>query len=378
MRCLASRLARLALAAAAAVAVTGVAAQSSSGPVVIGQSLPMSGPAFPIANRVLAGARTLVERVNAAGGVHGRRVELVTLDDQGDVRRTVDNLRTLVRQHGAVALVNCLGEQACASAAGEASVLGVPLVGPYSGAAALRDKSVQHVFTLRPDDRREALTLLAQLRSMGVGRIALLVDGFEPQRERVLAQVLQDGGVSVLQLAMPTPTSAALDEALRAAVRAAPEALVLNLGPQSLDALSQRTGALLAGLPAVIATSSTMGLTQVTRLFRDRVVGFTSVVPNPELSQLPLAREFERDVDAHGEPEAMSFEGLAAYLHLRVCVEALRRTGSRSDAASLSRSLERLGKLNLGGWNVDFSPEHHHGSDFVEIGVRTRDGRVRR
>jgi branched-chain amino acid transport system substrate-binding protein len=374
------RLLALVLAMTAACAHAQAPSQQvpSVAPIVIGQSLPMSGPGFPIANRTLAGALTQVERVNANGGVHGRRIELVTLDDHGDARRTADNMRALVRQHGAVALVNCLGEQASASAAEAASSLGVPLIGPFSGAVALRDKSVRHVFTLRPDDVREAQALLGQLQAMGLTRIALLGDGFEPQRERALAQVLEGGGLSVLRVPAPASTPTALDEALRAAARAAPQALVLNLGPSSLEVLGQRTDAAPAGLPAVIATLSTAGLTQLTRLFRDRAVGFTSVVPNPEASQLPLVREFERDVDAHAGPEAMSFEGLAAYLHLRVFTEALRRAGPRVDIESLTRGMERLGTLKLGGWQLRFAPERHHGSDFVEIGLRTRDGRVRR
>lgn len=347
-------------------------------PIVIGQSLPISGPAFPISNRILAGARTLVERINASGGLQGRRLELVTLDDHGEPARTADNVRSLVRQHGAMAVINCLGERACAAAAEASAGLGVPLVGPFSGAAALRDPALRQVFTLRPDDRREAQALQGQLQSMGISRVVLLGDGFEPAREQVLAGVLEAGGLGMQRLRSEPGSAAALADALRQAARAAPQALVLNLGPDSLDALSRGAAELPEGLPQVVATLSTAGLTQLTRLFRDRAIGFTSVVPNPEVSQLPLVREFERDVDAHGGPEAMSFEGLAAYLHLRICIEALRRPMGRGDGEGLARAIERLGSLNLGGWPLRFAPDRHHGSDFVEIGLRTRDGRVRR
>jgi ABC-type branched-subunit amino acid transport system substrate-binding protein len=362
---------------AALCALAAAAAAAQPAPrLVLGQSLPLSGPAFPIANRVLTGAKVLVDRINASGGVHGRLIELVTLDDHGDPRRTADNVRALVRQHGALALLNCLGERACAAAAEASRGLAVPLVGPLSGAAALRENSLRHVFTLRPDDRREAMALLGQLKAVGITRVVLLGDGDAPAREQVLAGTLQAGGIEVQRLRVDE--KGGVEVALHAAAAAAVQAVVLSLGPVSLDALGRAAPAAHEGLPALLATLADPGLTQLSRLIRDRALGFSSVVPNPEASQLPLVREFERDVDAYGGPEAISFEGLAAYLSLRLCVEALRRAGGRGEPPALAHAIEALGTINLGGFPLSFSAQRHHGSDFVEIGVRSRDGRTRR
>jgi branched-chain amino acid transport system substrate-binding protein len=351
---------------------TAVVAQQA--PWVLGQSLPLSGAAFPISNRVQAGAKALVERVNATGGIAGRRLELVSLDDGGDSQRRAANLRKLAREHQAIAFVNCLGERACLQTAALARELNVPLVGPFSGAAALHQPAQAMVFSLRPDDRREAEALAAQLRAIGIGQVALLGDGDEPARERALAVALQAAGIRTHALAMHADTATTLREL----AAAAPQALVLNLGPESLELLTRHEAAWRAAMPLTVAALSSPGLTQLTRLLRDRLIGFTSVVPNPEISQLPLVREFERDAESHVGPEAISLEGLAAYLHLRVCVEALRRAGNRADGPGLASALENLGVLDLGGFGVRFSPRQHRGSEHVEIGLRGRDGRLRR
>ena len=350
---------------------------SAQAQIVLGQSLPMSGPAFPIANRVLAGAKTLVESVNAAGGVNGKLLELVTLDDGGDPRRTAENVRQLVRKHGVAAILNCVGEQACLSAAAATSKLGVPLVGPLSGAAALRTPAWPHVFSLRVDDRREAQALMSQLKAIGSARVIVLGDGEEPERERVVADVLQAGGMAV-QWLRPEPGPGSIESAMRQAVAAAPDVLVLNLGAASLDTLGRVDAALFKGLPGLVASLSNPGLTQLTRLLRSHTLGFTSSVPIPEISQLPLVYEFERDSDTFGSPEGLTFEGLAGYMHLRLCVEALRRAGPRPAQGSLARAIEALGEFSLGGFRVRFGPMQHHGSGFVELGLRTRDGRLRR
>jgi len=359
------------------VLVAGFFCGSARANIVLGQSLPLTGPAFPIANRVLAGAKTLVESVNATGGVNGKPLELVTLDDGGDPSRTAENVRLLVRKHGAAAILNCIGEQACLSAAAATGKLGVPLVGPLSGAMSLRAPGWSHVFSLRVDDRREALALMSQLKAIGSSRVIVLGDGDEPERERVVTDVLKAGGMAV-QWLRPEPGPGSIETAIRRAVAAAPDVLVLNLGPSSLDTLSRVDAALFKGLPGLVASLSNPGLTQLTRLLRSQTLGFTSSVPIPEISQLPLVQQFDRDSDAFGSPEGFSFEGLAGYMHLRLCAEALRRVGPRPTQDALARAIETLGDFSLGGFKLRFGPLQHHGSGFVELGLRTRDGRLRR
>jgi len=344
-------------------------------PIVIGQSLPLTGPAYPIANRIQAGAKAWIERINARGGIQGRPVEVVTVDDAADPQRLAANLRKLVQDQGAVAIVNCLGEQACAQAAATTAELGVPLVGAFSGAAALRTPAMTHVFPLRADDKREADALARQLRAMGVSRTAWLADGEEPAREHALANALAAEGIAAARTSV-TPSNIAA--ALQAAGKTSPQALLLSLGPASADALSRAGTASSEGLPLLVATLSSPGLTQITRLFRDRTVGFTSVVPNPEVSQLPLVREFETDADAYVGPEAVSFEGLASYIHLRVCTAALRAAGSRPDGRRLAEALDHLGTTDLGGLRLQMAPGQRQGIELVEIGLRSRDGKLRR
>jgi branched-chain amino acid transport system substrate-binding protein len=341
--------------------------------VVLGQSLPMTGAGFTTANRVRAGALLAVERANAGGGVLGRPVELLTLDDGGDARRLADNVRRL-REQGALALLNCVGEQACHAATQASAQAGLPLVGPLSGDARLRAPALRHVFTLRPDDAREAQLLAGQLRVLSVGRVALLADGHEPVREAQLARALQAAGLTVLRVAVkPQQPLAGLAELAGNA-----GAAVLSLGPDSLQALSETAPAYVPGLPSLLMTAPSAGLTEQMRLLRGHGLGFTTVLPNPEASQLPLVRDFGRDAERFGAPDAVTFEGLAGYLHTLLCIEALRRGRSADTPVDLVRALQAWGRRPLGGFDLVFTPDQHHGSTFAELGVRSRDGMARR
>lgn len=346
-------------------------------PIVIGQSLPLTGAGFPVANRVLAGAKAHVERVNASGGILGRPIELVTLDDGGDPQRVAANLRTLVRQRGAALIVNCLGERACVEAARVTRELRVPLVGPMSGALQLRTADVQHVFSTRPDDTREADALARQLLAIGIAKAVVLTDDSEPMRTEALVTALKRAGQQVT-ITSTDVQGQSLAAALPESAKSTPQALVISLGYAALDALDRLAPAARVGVPLTIATLSSAGLTQLTRLFRDRVIGYTSVVPPLDVTRLALVRALQRDADAFIGPEAVTFEGLEAYINLRVCAEALQRAGPRADGQRLGESLEGLGALDLGGFRLVFGRDRHHGSDYVEIGMRTRDGRMLR
>lgn len=355
----------------------GISAGATPESIVIGQSLPLTGAGFPVANRVLAGARAQVERVNVFGGILGRPLELKTLDDGGDPQRVAANLRTLVRQHGAVVIVNCLGERSCLQAAQVTRELHIPLLGPMSGALQLRKPDVNHVFSTRPDDAHEADALARQLHAIGITTTVVLTDDSEPMRTVALMVALQRTGQQVSR-ALTDARVESLTAAFSDIAKSAPQALVVSLGYEALDALDRLPSSARASVPLTITTLSSAGLTQLTRLFRDRVIGYTSVVPNLDVTRLPIVRDLQRDADAFIGPEAATFEGLEAYLNLRVCAEALRRVGPRADGQRLGEALENLGALDLGGFRLVFGRDRHHGSDYVEIGMRTRDGRLLR
>ena len=91
-----------ALASARFASATPTAAQAA--PILIGQSLPLSGPVAPALVPIVQGQNLALEQLNRKGGIHGRPVQLVQLDDAYDPRRTVENVQTLIERDKVVAL----------------------------------------------------------------------------------------------------------------------------------------------------------------------------------------------------------------------------------------------------------------------------------
>jgi branched-chain amino acid transport system substrate-binding protein len=152
-----------ALAQAARDAAPGVTADS----VLIGQSAKLSGSAGTVAGRQYRDGLVLAfGAANRAGGVHGRRIQLLSLDDQNDPAKALANTRTLINDKRAFALAGYTFTNNVRAALPLLQAAGVPLVGAYTGMPELYDGSQPMVFTLRASFADE---LAAVIRHVDTG-----------------------------------------------------------------------------------------------------------------------------------------------------------------------------------------------------------------
>ena len=96
-----SRLA--ALGAGLALAASGLALAADPGisdtTITLGMSAPFSGPNEAYGKEMKEGALAYFAQLNAAGGINGRKVELIAIDDGYETERTVANTRKLINEH---------------------------------------------------------------------------------------------------------------------------------------------------------------------------------------------------------------------------------------------------------------------------------------
>ncbi|HET9469746.1 MAG TPA: ABC transporter substrate-binding protein, partial [Usitatibacter sp.] len=92
------------IALAALLALLALPAAAADNRIVIGQSAPLTGSNAGIGKDIRDGALAYFRKVNEAGGVHGRPIELVSLDDRNDRKTAGANAARLVNQENVVAL----------------------------------------------------------------------------------------------------------------------------------------------------------------------------------------------------------------------------------------------------------------------------------
>src|SRR5438552_18981146 len=73
--------------------------------ILIGQSSPFSGSNKELGEDIREGLQAYFKQVNEAGGVNGRAIELVALDDANDAKRSREIARLLIEQRCVIALL---------------------------------------------------------------------------------------------------------------------------------------------------------------------------------------------------------------------------------------------------------------------------------
>jgi ABC-type branched-subunit amino acid transport system substrate-binding protein len=346
-------------AAACLIALATCAAQAqgvSAGTVVLGQSAPLSGPAQAMGEEIRNGVLAYLRTLNDAGGLHGRRIELATLDDAGDPARALANTQRLVEQLRVFALIaypeaSVTREVLAAAQQGEA-----PFFAPLTGADLVRLAS-RGVVTVRASRADEVARVVEYYAQLGLKRFALEAGSAAPSEWRdALVRALKrqrlDGpataeGADVVLIAGPALEAADLVRSLR---RSGNRAQLVALSAAPAETLAKALGSEGAG------------------------VAIAQVVPPLARTALPLLADYRAAyaVESGGKPfSALSLE---AYLGAKVFAEAARRAGPKLTRGALMQALETMGAYDAGGYLLAYGRGDRHGSSRVDLLAIGRNG----
>lgn len=368
----ARRLACLALALALAVPA---AAQESR--IVVGQSIALTGGVGEHGQAVAAGARAYLDGVNAAGGIGGRRVTVVTRDDAGDATRAAGNTRELIERDGVVAMFGGLEGGPCVATLKEASERGVPLVACMAGSPEMREPFNRWSFPVRAAHLDEFDRLLEVAKTYGFARVAFVHADSDTGRKH-LANVRRLAGgrgievVPIVMAAGATPASHA------DAIGAAKVDAVFNHGSYASYVAIIQAARRRGIAPMFMAVNS--GAAQAARALgpEGRGLVFTQVVPFPWAVAIPLVKEYRQALARYAPGTEPSFSSLEGYVSAKVLVAGLRAAGGDVTRGGIQRAMEGLGTVDLGGMLVRYRPGAHTGSTFVDTVIVASDGRFSR
>jgi ABC-type branched-subunit amino acid transport system substrate-binding protein len=130
--------------------VLGAAHGHAASPIKVGMSTALSGPAQGLGQGMRAGVQAYFELVNQRGGIQGRPLELVALDDRYEPSQAAPNVRRLIDQEGVIAIVGNVGTPTAVVTVPIVNEKKVPFFGAFTGAGVLRKNPPdRYVFNLR-------------------------------------------------------------------------------------------------------------------------------------------------------------------------------------------------------------------------------------
>jgi len=362
----------------AALALAGVAAHAQEGvtktAIVIGQSVALTGPGSSLAVPFHQGAKMYFDRVNAAGGVGGRKIELVTLDDRGNAPLAVANTKKLLDQ-GVLSLFGFYGSPQVTAIYPQIKDGDVLLFAPMAAADEFRGAMYGNVFSVRPGYAEEAAAIARHAETLGAKRLGIL-------------HATDSESLAALDSAMRTMSSLGANVVASAAVNSGSVAnsvdKVIATKPESVLVIGDANGAAAAvrdlrakGFRGPIYGFSNTGESLLAEELGPAGAGVVvvRVVPKSDTAKVAVVRELMADAQAAklGKPNVYMLEG---YIAARVYTEALRRITRDPTRARLKKALETLDDVNVGGFRVHFTDDRV-GSKLVELSLIDSQGRVR-
>lgn len=347
--------------------------------LVIGQSAVLSGPLGTALKSFGAGAQLAFDEVNAAGGIAGRRLRLVALDDGLEPARAVANYKALLTEHKVFAFFGGVGSGTIAAATPLLRDSQAPMIGNYALSDAVREQARGAAYFVRATYRREAEKLVQHLATVGITRIAV-AHLANPGGEEVLALVraairAHGKAQDVVAAAGVRNDGGGVAEAGAALARAQPQAVIMFLtGPPIAQLMTTMWAA--GSSPSFYGMSVVAG-DQVARALGRSMRGLATsqVVPYPWNEADATAREFRQACTTRKtEVSYASYEG---YINAMVLIEALRRAGRELSRAALHAVMKGF-KARIAGIDIDFSGAATAGSRFVDLVHVTADARFRR
>ena len=344
--------------------------------VLFGQSAAFSGPAQELGTNMRLGIEAAFNEVNEAGGVHGRVLELVTLDDAYEPEAAVTNTLRLIEEENVFALIGEVGTPTSRSATPVAADVGVPFIAPFTGAEFLRDHEWVNIVNLRASYYQETEEMVSRLtEDLGITRIGVLYqdDSYGRAGYRGVRIALDRREMEPVSIGLYPRNTTAVKTALLDLNRGEPEAVIMIGAYEPVAAMVEL--ARHTGIDPIFLTVSFVGSNALANELGADGAGVyvTQVVPFPTDDSIPIVSSYLQALssfDRFADPGFVSFEG---YLAGRLAIEGLKRCGTNVDRGCFLDILDNSEEIDIDGFKLRFGDDNQ-GSDEVFITVIGDDG----
>ena len=347
--------------------------------ILFGQSAAFEGPAAALGIGMNRGIEAAFNEVNASGGVFGRKLALIELNDGYEPQQTIVNVRSLVEEEQVFALIGSVGTPTSRAALPIANEAKVPYIAPFTGAGFLRDPESFSV-NLRASYDQETRTIVQYLtNTLKLTRVAIVYqnDTYGQVGFDGIQKAMKDVGRELVGIGTYPRNTLAVKTALLDIRKTNPQAIVIigAYAPTAEFILWARK----INLKSSIFTISFVGSRALARALDDQGEGVyvSQVVPTPDSRDLLVAwqyREALQKYDPALEPGFVSFEG---YLAGRMTIRLLENAGPDLTREKFMAAMRDMAFEDLNGYGLAFGPSDNQGSDQVFLTVIDENQRYR-
>ena len=332
----------------------------SSDTILFGQVAALEGRSSALGQGMRQGILAAFAEINARGGIHGRKLKLISRDDGYDPDRSVAQTVKLIEEDKVFALIGAVGTPTTTATVPIAKANNVPFIGPFTGAEFLRAPDLHNVVNIRASYSAEAEDWIKHLtEDRHVRNIAIFYqdDSFGRDGLAGVKRALEKRGLDLTAEATYERNTKAVASALRTLKRAEPEAVVMvgAYGPcAEFIKLARRSG-----FDPIFVNISFVGANALSKALGSEGSGVivSQVVPFPWDTSLKVVADYQAAqtaLDPDMKPDFVSLEG---YLSGRLAAAAIEIAGPNPTRADMLRAINDHGRFDIGGDIMTFGPK---------------------
>ena len=315
--------------------------------------------------------------VNQRGGVHGRQLDLLSLDDAYEPEAAIANTAALIDHHAVFALIGAVGTPTSRSVTPLAAAAGVPYIAPFTGAAFLREAEWDNVVNLRASYNQETEEMVSRLTGdLKLNRIAVMYqdDSFGRAGYQGVREALDRRGMRAVSVGVYPRNTTSVKRGLLDLWQSSPEAVILIGTYQPVSASVSWARHL--GMDPVFMTTSFVGSNALAAELGPAGEGVyvTQVVPFPTDDSLPIVADYLDAISAYTSDAVPGFVSLEGYLAGRLAIAGLESCGRQVDRTCFLDSLLQSESIDLDGFQLQYGEQDNQGSNAIFLTVIGRDG----
>jgi len=341
--------------------------------IAIGSSLALGGHAGYLGTQTIHGAMSYINYINEKGGVHGRKINIITYDDGYDPSKCVYYTQKLIIEDNVFCLFCYVGTPTTVNIIPLVEEAKIPLIGMFTGANALRYPFNRYLINVRASYYQEtAAAVNYMVDDLGIKKVAVFYQydayGFDGLKGTELA--LKKYNLTPVSTGTYIRGTLGVEEGVKKISDSGAEAVVM-IGTYDPCAKFIRVSRD-RGFTPLFFNVSFVGAEELARKLGNAGEGVivTQVVPPPEMISgahlLRGAKEYARRLKQYYPQDKPNFVGLEGYINAIVLVEGLKRAGVYLTREKFIDAIETITDFDLGIANkVSFSSTDHQGLERV-------------
>lgn len=340
-------------------------------PLLLGQSCALSGPAKNLGQELRAGLLAAFGLTNDQGGVKGRQIRLLSLDDGYEPDRAVRNTLRLITEDEVFLLIGEVGTPTSKAVIPIIEEYRVPFFAPFTGAEFLRRPFRAYIVNVRPSYHQEMEEIASYLvDSKKFTRIACFYqnDSYGYAGLEGIELALARRGLQLAASASYERNTLAVLGSLEEIHRAAPEAVVLVGAYPACAEFIKLSRAKFDRNP-VFCSISFVG----TESLRDELGRYGSgvivsqVVPEPFDTSIPLLAEYHRAMKLYQHDAPLSFASLEGYISGKLFVAIASAVPGELSREAFLATMEQVEVFELGGLVLKYGPDDRQGLETIYL-----------